>query len=183
MRIGILGKGNMATALGDGWTAAGHEVRLAGRDTLAEAATFGDVVLLAVPADAVPTVLPAIPPGKTVIDCTNAVDAGRLVRSMYDLITTQSPTLAVVKAFNLCHESTWRLPTRVFDGRPLAVPLCGPATAVAQVTPLVSDLGCTPFHAGGPERASLLEATAAFAIGLWFAGQDAQAILTPPLPG
>jgi hypothetical protein len=33
--------------------------------------------------------------------------------------------------------------------------------------------------AGGLDRAVLLEATAAFVIGLWFAGEDAQAILTP----
>ncbi len=44
---------------------------------------------------------------------------------------------------------------------------------------LVHDIGARPVFAGDLSRAALLEATAAFAIGLWFAGQDAQAILAP----
>jgi predicted dinucleotide-binding enzyme len=180
MRIGTLGAGRMATGLGEAWEAAGHCVRYGRRDSLAEAASFGEVVLLAVTYEAVPSVLPVIPPGTVVIDCTNGVDRGRWVRSVYTQITELAPSLQVVKAFNLAHDSTWRLPSRVFDGRPLAVPLCGPPAAVAKVAPLVTDLGCTPFDAGGPERAQLLEATAALAIGLWFAGHDTQAIMTPP---
>jgi predicted dinucleotide-binding enzyme len=67
-----------------------------------------------------------------------------------------------------------------------------PAGAVAQgprigifgtggeaVARLVRDIGATPVLGGGLDRAALLEATAAFAIGLWFAGADAQAILAP----
>ena len=67
MRIGILGTGNMAAALGGAWVGAAHEVLVGGRDpakaaaaagrigaaghgTLADAAGFGDVVLVAVPA-------------------------------------------------------------------------------------------------------------------------------------
>jgi len=57
--------------------------------------------------------------------------------------------------------------------------MCGPPAALAAVRPLVADLGCTPVDAGGPERAALLEATAAFAIGLWHGGVDAQAVLQP----
>jgi len=181
MRIGTLGAGRMATALGEAWRAAGHEVVLGSRESLAEAATFGEVVLLAVPADAVPSVLPVIPDGAVVIDCTNGVTAGRWDHSVYTRIAALAPALRVVKAFNLSHDSVWRRPSRVFGGRPLAVPLCGPPEAVAVVSPLVTDLGCTPFDAGGPDRAPLMEATAAFAIGLWFAGYDAQAVLTPPL--
>ncbi|MEW2499201.1 hypothetical protein AB0878_01820 [Amycolatopsis sp. NPDC047767] len=36
-------------------------------------------------------------------------------------------------------------------------------------------VGCTPLAAGRLERATLLEATAAFAIGLWRAGFDTRA--------
>ena len=68
----------------------------------------------------------------------------------------------------------------MFGGRPLSVPMCGDAVDV--VAPLVEDLGCRPVDAGGLDRIGLLEATAAFMIGLWFAGEDAQAVL-PPLPG
>ncbi|MET8854052.1 hypothetical protein [Amycolatopsis sp. NPDC004625] len=44
---------------------------------------------------------------------------------------------------------------------------------------LVRDIGARPVRAGGLSEAALLEATAAFAIRLWFAGEDAQAILAP----
>jgi hypothetical protein len=88
----------------------------------------------------------------------------------------------VVKAFNLCHESVWRLTPPVFGGRPLAVPLCGDdEDAFTVVRRLVRDLGCEPLNAGGLDRAGLLEATAALLIGLWVGqGADAQAI-APPL--
>jgi predicted dinucleotide-binding enzyme len=181
MRIGILGAGNMATALGAGWRAAGHEVLTGGRTALAEAGRFGSVVLLAVPAAAAVEVLPHVPPGRVVIDCTNEVTPGFGVGHPYARIAAARPDLRVVKAFNLCHDSVWRLPSRVFDGRPLAVPMCGPDDAKDVVEQLVADLGCTPVDGGGPDRAALLEATAAFAIGLWFGGVDAQAILQPML--
>jgi 8-hydroxy-5-deazaflavin:NADPH oxidoreductase len=180
-KIGILGTGNMAAGLGAGWRAAGHEVLAGGRSgpvSLAEAGRFGDVTLLAVPASAVVEVLPHVPRGGVVIDCTNEVTPEG-VGHPYAAILSARPDLRVVKAFNLSHESVWRLPSRVFDGRALVVPMCGPPAAVAQVSPLVADFGCTPVNAGGPSRAALLEATAAFAIGLWFAGVDAQAVLTP----
>ncbi|TDV46059.1 hypothetical protein CLV71_11117 [Actinophytocola oryzae] len=173
----------MAAGLGAGWRAAGHRVLAGGRSgpvSLAEAGRFGDVTLLAVPATAVVEVLAHVPTGGLVIDCTNLVTPDG-VGHPYAAAVAARPDLRVVKAFNLCHESAWRLPSRVFGGRPLAVPMRGPPDAVARVAPLAADLGCTPFDAGGPERAALLEATAAFAIGLWFAGLDAQAVLTPPL--
>jgi 8-hydroxy-5-deazaflavin:NADPH oxidoreductase len=180
MRIGILGTGNMGTALGEGWRAAGHDVLIGGRSgpvSLAEAGKHGPVVLLAVPASAAVDVLANVPRGATVIDCTNEVTPGFGVGHPYARIAAARRDLAVVKGFNLCHDSVWRLRSRVFGGRPLAVPLCGPPEAVAAVSGLVTDLGCTPVDAG--DRAALLEATAAFAIGLWFGGADAQAILQP----
>ena len=182
MRIGILGTGNMGTALGAGWRAAGHEVLAGSRSgdvPLAEAGRFGPVVLLAVPAAAAVEVLAHVPPDTTVIDCTNEVTPGFGVAHPYARIVAARPDLRVVKAFNLCHDAVWRQRSRVFAGRPHAVPMCGPAPAMATVAPLVTDLGCTPVEAGGPERAALLESTAAFTIGLWFAGVDAQAILQP----
>ncbi|NUU23195.1 MAG: NAD(P)-binding domain-containing protein, partial [Streptomycetaceae bacterium] len=96
MRIGILGAGHMAAALGGGWAAAGHDVHIGARDaakaealaqrlgpraaagTPREAAAFGDAVLLAVPASAVADILAAagaadgVLDGRTLIDCGNA---------------------------------------------------------------------------------------------------------------
>ncbi|MFF3907245.1 NADPH-dependent F420 reductase [Streptomyces sp. NPDC001848] len=207
MRIGIVGTGNMADALGGRWVRAGHDVLVGGRDTGRAAALAGriggragsvrdavghgrDAVLLAVPyavaADVVSGLSDALA-GRTLIDCTNPVGPGFLLEtgggpSAAERIAAAAPGARVVKAFNLCHESVWRLTSPVFDGRPLAVPLCGDdASALGTVRRLVHDLGCEPLSGGGLERAALLEATAAFLIGLWVGeGADARAI-APPL--
>jgi predicted dinucleotide-binding enzyme len=216
MRIGILGAGTMADALGTQWLAAGHDIMVSGRNpvasaalaekmttaahrpgttapgvaragTWAEAAEYGEVVMVAVLEAGLHDVLRAAGPamrGKPVIDVTNAVGPGAydVTRSLAELIA-DSTGGQVVKAFNLCHVDVWRMTPPVFDGRPLAVPLCGDdERALATARTLVTDLGCTPVHGGGLDRAKLLEATAAFMIGLWITGADAQAVL-PPLEG
>ncbi|WP_410616190.1 NADPH-dependent F420 reductase [Amycolatopsis sp. lyj-109] len=191
MRIGIFGTGGMADALGTQWARAGHELMVSGRSdpgplagrlgattgTWRETAAFADVLLLAVPAAAIGEVLAEAgpPAGKVLVDCTN--DPGLMGAPVASRIATDAH---VVKAFNLAHVDVWRMTPPVFDGRALSVPLCGndPA-ALDAVSTLVRDIGAKPVHAGGLDRAALLEATAAFAIGLWFAGEDAQAILTP----
>ncbi|MEO3870127.1 NAD(P)-binding domain-containing protein [Nonomuraea sp. B12E4] len=235
MRIGILGAGGMADALGTQWARAGHEVLISGRDlarttaqavkmtaqaaaanawddtaaaqaarggardepaearaeqvgvrggTWVEAAEFGEVVMVAVRQAGVADVLRAAGAatrGKPVIDVSNSEGPGVYdpTRPLAGLIRELTGG-HVVKAFNLCHVDVWRMTPPVFDGRPLAVPLCGddPA-ALSAVGTLVTDLGCTPVHGGGLDRAMLLEATAAFMIGLWFGGADAQAVLPP----
>jgi 8-hydroxy-5-deazaflavin:NADPH oxidoreductase len=210
MRIGILGAGGMADALGTQWAAAGHEVMVSGRDagrtaalaekmtekraagggvvragTFAEVAGFGEVVVVAVREEGLPGTLRAAGAalrGKPLVDVTN------VPFTRYDLAHSPARLIGevsgghVVKAFNLCHVDVWRMTPPAFGGRPLAVPVCGddPEARAAAYT-LVTDLGCTPVDGGGLERAALLEATAAFVIGLWFGGADAQAIL-PPLP-
>ncbi|MFC4050804.1 NADPH-dependent F420 reductase [Actinomadura syzygii] len=206
MRIGVLGAGNMAEALAAQWAGKGHEVRIGARTpakavalakrvgagatggTLREAGEFGDVVLLAVWHEGVPDVLRQAGPlaGRVLIDCTNPMEP-----PFERLKTDGGPSAArriadatgarVVKAFNLCHESVWRMTPPVFEGRPLGVPLCGDdAEALAAVRTLVSDLGCVPMDGGGLDRAGLLEAATALFVGLWVAGEDPRAMLPPP---
>ncbi|MFI8854637.1 NADPH-dependent F420 reductase [Streptomyces sp. NPDC053499] len=207
MRIGVLGTGNMADALATHWARAGHEVLIGGRDegkarrlaariggarhgSLRAAAGFGEAALAALPYGAgqeVAAELGADLDGKVLVDCSNPVGPG------FQLLTDGGPSAAqrlaaaapgarAVKAFNLCHEDVWRMDPPVFDGRPLAVPVCGDDPgACALVGELVRDVGCEPVAGGGLERAGLLEATAALFIGLWVGeGADAQAI-APPL--
>jgi 8-hydroxy-5-deazaflavin:NADPH oxidoreductase len=206
MRIGILGAGGMAEALGAQWARAGHDVTVGARDRakaaataerlgpggraggLREAAAYGEAVLLAVPYDAVDEVLTAAGDAlrdRPLIDCVNGI-----VHPGVTPATGSGPSVAervaarsgaqVVKAFNLCHVGVWRRTPPHFAGRPLGVPVCGddPA-ALAVVRALVGDLGCAPLDAGGLARAGVLEATAAFAIGLYLGGADPRSAFPP----
>ena len=212
MRIGTLGNGNMADALATHWVRAGHEVLVGGRDErkaavlagrlgagarhggLRAAAEFGEVVLVALPYGVGQEVVRELAgplDGKTLVDCSNPVGPGFALltddgqgqgRSAAVRLAEAAPGARVVKAFNLCHEDVWRMDPPVFDGRPLAVPVCGDdPTALEHAHRLVRDTGCEPVSGGGLARAGLLEATAALFIGLWVGeGADAQAI-APPL--
>ncbi|WP_039802168.1 NADPH-dependent F420 reductase [Nocardia araoensis] len=210
MRIGIIGAGAMARALGGGWSAAGHEVLVGARSSdaatesaaaiggragsIADAAVFGDVVLLALPVPALSEVLHAageLLVGRTVIDCTNAFapdaaapeGAAAFVLTedaVAERIAAQAPGAHVVKAFNLCAAEVWQAKERVFDDRRLAVPLCGDdEAAVGKVAALAEDLGLRAIPAGGLHRARYLEALSVFTVGLWFAGHDARAMFPP----
>ncbi|MFG1790054.1 NADPH-dependent F420 reductase [Nocardia sp. NPDC049149] len=155
MRIGIIGAGAMARALGGGWVAAGHEVLVGARSadkaadaataigaaagTLHEAAGFGEVVLLALPVAALDEVLRSVGEqlaGRTVIDCTNAFAPDTAAPqgttafvltedAVAERVAAGAPGARVVKAFNVCAAEIWASEARVFDERRLAVPLCG----------------------------------------------------------
>ncbi|MGM1064457.1 NADPH-dependent F420 reductase [Saccharothrix sp. Mg75] len=199
MRIGVVGSGGMARALGGRWAAGGHEVVVGARSaeragraaeeiggtagTAAEAVAFGDVVPAAVPAAAAVEALGPVA-GKVVVDCTNSLVPGRFTPGDDGAVRLAAATGAhVVKAFNLCHVDVWRLPSLTFEGRPLGVPLCGdPAGAKELVAEPARSIGCEPVDAGPLERTALLEAVTAFSIGLWVGGGvDVRAIF-PPLP-
>lgn len=201
VKIGILGTGGMAAALGGAWTAAGHEVVIGGRNqvraeqtagrigaagygSLADAAGHGDVILVAVPAAEAPQLVGGLAgclAGRTVIDCTNPVvptSDGLMLNtggttSVARQLAAAAPDAHVVKAFNLCHASIWTLCPPTFEDVPLAVPYCADhAEAATASETLISSIGCTPAPCGGLARAAYLEATAALAIGLWWAGQQ-----------
>ncbi|MGW6276017.1 NADPH-dependent F420 reductase [Kribbella sp. NPDC055071] len=201
VRIGILGNGRMAEALGRHWVKAGHEVMIGGRSSerttavaerlgasagsLREATTYGEILLLALPASAVVDTVKALPiaAGQILIDCTNALnheDFTLVEPATAEAISDAAPDAHVVKAFNLAADPVWRDAPHSFEGRPLGVPLCGddPA-ALAKVGELVRDVGAEPVNAGGLAHAKLLEATAALAIGVWVAGGDVRAMFPP----
>jgi predicted dinucleotide-binding enzyme len=100
------------------------------------------------------------------------------VDAMAETISRYADQARVVKAFNLAADSVWRRAPQ--PGQPLGVPICGDdQEALDQVAVLVRDLGCEPVQAGGLERARLLEATAAFAIGVWVGGGDTRGLFPP----
>jgi predicted dinucleotide-binding enzyme len=95
MRIGIVGAGMIGSTMAKLWAAAGHDVRLASRHpeqlaplvktlgprasagTPAEAAAFGEVVMITVPLGAMPGLATDLAPllaGKVVVDTGNAYE-------------------------------------------------------------------------------------------------------------
>lgn len=125
MKIGIIGAGNIGGNLGVLWAKKGHDIRFGVRNPEAEkelaaraggrtaatdvraAAAFGDVVVLAVPWEAVPSVLAQAGDlsGKVLIDCTNPIrwENGPVVAiegSGAQEIAKRTPGAKVVKAFN-----------------------------------------------------------------------------------
>ena len=108
MRIGILGTGTLAVALGTAWTRAGHEVAVAGRspDRAKAAAERMGTPARAVPWQALHNTLTTAGP-LSLIDPTNAVEhgIGHLLtadgRSTAEQIAAWAPGAHVVKAFHL----------------------------------------------------------------------------------
>ncbi len=118
MKIAVLGSGSVGKALGDGWSAKGHNIvygsrspeKESGKDrkfaSIADAIAQGEVVVLALPWDAVESVLTSNDlSGKLVIDCTNPISSS--FELALGTTTSAAETVArlakggrVVKAFN-----------------------------------------------------------------------------------
>jgi len=166
MRIGSIGKGNVGGALTRLWQQAGHDVRAGGRDdSVAEVAAHGDVVLLAVDADAVEDVLQAAGSldGKVLIDATNDIDAkfGSLAGRVAEL----APGAKVVKAFNASFAPVFDAAAKLDP--PANLVFCGDHEGAKDtVSGLISDVGMTPVDVGGLDQAANVEAFARMNISL-----------------
>jgi len=109
-KIGIIGSGNVGSALKNGFGAAGYEVRNAGRDPKDVQATtaWGDVIIFAIPFGAIDDALRVMGDavqGKVLLDVTNALtpDFGLAIgctTSGAEELQKKAPKVKVVKAFN-----------------------------------------------------------------------------------
>lgn len=180
-KIGIIGSGQQGGNVGLLWAKAGHEVLFSSRnpaslkDLIAkagpkaraglpqEAATFGDVVLIAVPYGATPQIgkdYAALMKGKVVIDCGNpredrdgpmALDAAQ--RGTGVASAGYIPGVRLVRAFNAL-SSTQVEKDAHRAGEKLGIPVAGDdAAAVAIVVQLVTDAGFDPVVVGTLARA------------------------------
>lgn len=191
MRIAILGTGNVGTALGTGWTASGHDVVFGSRDpgaatppvgavdSHAGASSTADIVVLAVPFDAVLAAVAAAGDltGRIVVDASNPV--GRPIppphRSGAELVAAAAPGAKVVKAFNTMGFET--MAAAVVDGRPALALVAGDdPDAKAAVLGLARDLGFEAVDAGDLAAARLLENLAELWIHLAFRAGQGRAI-------
>lgn len=111
MKIAIIGKGNVGSALAAGLGRKGHEIRFGHRDPkepAPDAARWGEVIILAVPYGAIRDAAKEIgsaADAKTLIDVTNALDENSNLAigfrtSAAEEIQKMLPNTHVVKAFN-----------------------------------------------------------------------------------
>jgi predicted dinucleotide-binding enzyme len=178
MKIGIIGKGNVGTAIGTGLTRAGHQVKHEHRDPkepVSEAAKWGDVLVLAVPYESVADAAREIgfmADGKVLIDVTNAVtdDWGLAVgfsTSAAGELQKKIPKARVVKAFNTVfalNQSTGKV-----GKEQLTFFVAGDdGEAKAIVMQLGKDIGFEPVDAGPLKSARYLEPMAVLLMNLAF---------------
>jgi len=152
VKIGLLGTGNLAVALGKAWTGAGHSMVVTGRsperakaavEQLGASATAiepnrladqADVVVVAVSWAGLEHALRLVGgpdgrlAGKTVIDCTNPVDytTGRLLvetGSAAELVARIAVGAHVVKALHLFAGASWPFTGEL--GSSPVVAMCG----------------------------------------------------------
>jgi predicted dinucleotide-binding enzyme len=176
VKIAIIGKGNVGSALGKGLTKAGHEIKFGHRDPsepVSEAAKWGQVIILAVPhnnsVDAIENVKP-FADGKTVIDVMNALGPKMelgisCTTSSAEETQKKLPNAFVVKAFNTVfakNQST----ARVGNEKLTAFIAGDNADAKKTVTKLTCDIGFDPVDCGPLKNARYLEAMGNMLINL-----------------
>lgn len=187
MRIGIVGAGKIGSTVAQLWADAGHEVRLASRHpadlqplvkklgprasagTPAEAAAFGDVVMLTVPLKAIPDLAKDLAPllaGKIVIDTGNAYEgrdgnaarqATRHPEGSAGWAAAMFPKARWVKAFNTVNFKTLESEAHR-DADKVGIPLAGDdRDAMEIVAGLVRDAGFDPIAVGELARGKKFE--------------------------
>lgn len=188
MKIGILGSGDVAKSLGAGFLKNGHEVTL-GTSTpakladwskahptgkvgaFADAASFGEIVVLAVKGHAAIAALRSAGvnnvAGKTVIDTTNPIADAAPVDGVLQFFTSGSdslleqlqreyPAVKFVKAFNSVGAAHMVDPQ--FENGPPTMFICGnDEPAKQQVGAVVEAFGWEPADMGSAVAARAIE--------------------------
>jgi predicted dinucleotide-binding enzyme len=182
MRIGIIGSGNVGSALGGVWAKAGNEVMFSSRSlahdkelaaqvgagaragTPQEAAAFGQVLLFAVPYSAFSDLIKSLDnayKGKVVINASNpfpqrdgqiAEQAREKGAGLFD--AQMLPGAFVVRAFNAV-PAAHMASAHENPGR-IAMPVAGDKRALAVATRLIREIGFEPVVVGGLEMAKYL---------------------------
>jgi len=188
MKVGIIGSGVVAQTLGAGFLEHGHEVEIGTREPaklkdwaakhngaavkpFAEAAGFGEVVVLAVAGEAALEALKqagaAAIAGKTVIDACNPIGGGPPVNGVLSFFTHQNeslmeqlqkayPAAHFVKAFNSVGNGQMVNP-QFAGGRPTMF-ICGnDANAKRVVRQILDQFGWDTEDMGAVEAARAIE--------------------------
>ncbi len=186
MKIGIIGSGNIGGTLGRHWAKVGHEVMFSSRNpanlqsmatevgakvgTVAESATFGDVILLAIPFGKVDEVAKLVGrlESKILIDATNPYPqrdgdiAQRIIeddsQTATGYVATQFPSTHVIKAFNSIYFKVLEGQAFRSGDQRIAVQICGDDSQAKQrVKHLIEEIGFAPQDLGDLSRSKLFE--------------------------
>ena len=206
MKISFIGYGNMSEALASKWIGK-HSLFISGRNlekaeklaqklgnnsefgTEIEAVSFGDVIVLATPHEAVFEAIDKAGgcealAGKILLDINNPVDTNDFMTKTYDgvsmaeAIAKVASKSHVVKAFNMCQAKVWKMQPPVFDDRRLVVMYCGDnQEAKDKIGVLIEDVGCEALDIGDLKYSRQLEPAAALVIKLLFSGRDPLTVL------
>jgi len=192
MKIGILGAGSVGGTLGTAWANKGHKICFGVRrpDTpemtdllrtigpaaragsAAEAAAFGETVVLATPWQSDVLRSAGDLTGKVLLDCTNplqpnlaGLELGTTI-SAGEKVAEWAPGARVVKIFNSTGYNNMANP--VYPAGPATMFYCGDDEgAKAVAARLASDIGFEPVDAGPLRNARLLEPLAM--LWIWLA--------------
>jgi 8-hydroxy-5-deazaflavin:NADPH oxidoreductase len=180
LKIAIIGKGHVGKALGKG-LGVKHEVRFGHRDPaeqVADAAKWGEVIILAIPHENLDDALIAIKPyvdGKVVIDVTNAINDNLELSISCNTSTAEKtqkklPKARVVKAFNTVfavNQSVGKI-----GSEQLTAFIAGDDIRAKQtVSQLTLDIGFDPLDCGSLKTARYLDAMAILIIQLAFSNR------------
>lgn len=177
MKIGIIGSGNIGGTLGQHWAKVGHEVMFSSRNpeklkpmadkvgaqtgTIQDVATFGDVLLLAIPFGEVPQV--AQQTGrlnrKILIDATNPYPErdGDVAQRVVDddsqtatgYVASQFSGAHTIKAFNSIYYKVLAEQAFRSGNDRIAVQVCGDDLQAKQtVKQLIEEIGFAPQDMG-----------------------------------
>jgi len=188
MKVGIIGSGAVGQTLAAGFVKHGHQVEIGTRDpaklrdwatkhkgaaakSVADAAAFGDIIVLAVAGEAAEAALkqagPAAIAGKTVIDACNPIGGGPPVNGVLSFFTPQNeslmerlqkafPSAHFVKAFNSVGNGQMVNP-HFAAGRPTMF-ICGnDANAKTKVAQILDQFGWDTEDMGAVEAARAIE--------------------------
>ena len=194
MNLGIIGAGSLGTALGGCYAQRGHTIMFGGGASAqdaarrlrakmgsnAEAAAFGDVVILAVPFAAIDAALAdagGSVRGRVLWSCVNALKpdyTGLAIgfdNSAAEEVARRAPGARVVAAVPPFADAIARGQLGYDRDLEPTVFICGDDTAAKQIVEgLVRELGAHPVDAGGLEAARLVEPAMMLAVSIAYAG-------------
>ena len=183
VKIGVIGSGNVGTALGRVWANAGHQVMFSSRNldhdkqlaasiganahagTPGEAAAFGEVLLFAVPYGALPELGKALAgsiKGKVVIDACNPFPqrdgeiANRAREKGAGYVSAELlPGARIVRAFNAV--GAGRMGQAHEEPGHTGMPIAGDDKAAVEVASrLIREIGFEPVLVGGLDKGKYL---------------------------